>query len=391
MRSLVIMGFVGLAYTALVWGLLAGGCCENPKGPGECPPDTCEPVDSVDTAGSPPTVDTFDFPDECPPLPARDTLNCPPGPGHCLDVVSDELLNNPVYSPIDNCVYYEDTGMDSTYFTDFIHSVGDVWNPPVVQPGIYRLRLDDDSPAELVAPWGRSPSITPDRTTLYYIYGYSEGFGIGVPWGRIMKKQLPDGESEFVSNLSGYRACWYSPDTLVVSQPAIKFWDIRTDSLHLHGVYLYDFDVLPDKRIIGNGLMIYNPRDSSFEAITNTGGGCGQCRCSPDGSEIVYDYGDGTGSQIRVTDLAGNQRILAIGGAISGRPDYPCLGLVREPDFAIDGKYVIYIKTTTPVRHGYLYPCGIGDNPVFDGQIWIMSALDGSGKRQVSTWSRIRP
>jgi len=365
---------------ALAWVLLSGGCHKesgktvlDPPEPIDTstPGDTNAPGDTnnpIDTGGAEepqdtvdlPRVDTLDFPIECPPKPNRDTLDCPPpyNPGWICDIISQDLLSNPVYSPLDNCVYYEDTGVDSAYFAIFVHSVGN--NDPIfeIQPGIYRLRLDDESPAELVAAGGLSPNITPDGSTLYYIDAFG---GIGNPSicpGPIMRKRLPDGQLELVSNKPACWVWWYAPDTL-----ATLLWDGHK--------YLLDMKTDSLREIPACGLP-----------------DCCQRRCSPDSTEIVFDlFSVNTGYQIRVTDLAGNQRILAYGGG----KDYPCGCRVAEPTFAMDGQYILYIKNSLPMDPWFLYPCSWNASPTFDGQIWIMSAVDGSGKRQVSTWSRIRP
>ena len=71
---------------------------------------------------------------------------------------------------------------------------------------------------------------------------------------------------------------------------------------------------------------------------------------------------------IRIIDLEGRERQLSSGGEI-------------EPTFTSDGRHILFIK--------YFW---LGTDPIMcDGQVWIMSAKDGSGKRQVTTWSRIRP
>jgi len=98
---------------------------------------------------------------------------------------SHVLLQNPVYSPLDTCVYYMDSGADSAYYEKYKRGEAlGYW--PVVQPGIYRVSLNGDDPAELVAANGVAPGIIPDGSTLFYIDG---GWG-----GAIWKKTLPDGE-----------------------------------------------------------------------------------------------------------------------------------------------------------------------------------------------------
>jgi len=339
-RSIGIMGVVGLVCAGVVWGMLAGGCSKNPERPDDC-------------------------------------LELPPT---SPDIVSDVLLTNPVYSPIDSCIYYVDSGEDSLYFEEFKKSPLNPPRPLVVQPGIYRLRLNSNDPAELVAPWGFDPDITPDGATMYYHPG---------SWGGpVMKVQLPDGEPELVKDGCFIRACWYSSDTLVVGgcNWQTYFLDISTDSLHLiEGLqFSGSFDAGPDGRIALGGADVYDPHDSTRITITSSGGR--HPRWSPDGKEIVYyhDHPDGGGSMISATDLEGNQRTLAIGGGPYDRT----IGGVYEPDFTSDGQFVIYIWHSTPLDYD---PCRVYENLVSDGQIWIMSAKDGSGKRQFSNWSRIRP
>ncbi len=388
---------IWLLFGALVWSIVFGGCRDKPEGPGDGPVDTCDTCQPVDTCEGdtcepsdttePPTVDTLDNPDDCPPPADPDTLDCQPNPCQS-DIVSNPLLNNPVYSPIDNCVYYEDTGFDSAYFEWFRRNPCQAYHNQEVPRGIYRLKLDDESPAELIGLNGFRPSISPDGTTLYYNIGY---------WGGpIMKVTLPNGMPELVREGGFIQAFYYSPDTLVVATGigggfGTWFLDLKTDSLHRILINGSLSDVSANQRILtshahcggtGNCLGIC---DSS--GIWYSGPLVGDVRdghWNPSGQLVVFGAFSETGSEIRITDLEGSQRILAFGGG----PDYKCLGVIMEPQFASIGQEIIYIQHTTPIDYD---PCRRYEHPVQDGQIWIMSAADGSNKRQVSTWSRIRP
>ena len=284
----------------------------------------------------------------------------PDGPGAYSGDPAPELLIMPVYSPADSSIYYVDSGVDSACYADYICC----GCPATSQPGIYRLRLDNDDPAELVVADGFDPDISPDGSVMFYHPG---------AWsGPIMKIRLPDGEPELVKNGCFIRACWFSPDTLVVGgcDWETYFLDMSTDSLHLiEGLqFSGSFDVGPDGRIALGGTGFYDPHDSTKVKITSEGI---RPRWSPDGKNLVFYRSLGSGNaEIRVTDLDGNQRILATGRGLS------------DPDYTSDGESIIYVKWTTPDDGGSM---------IQDGQIWIMSAADGSRKRQVTTWSRIRP
>ncbi len=284
----------------------------------------------------------------------------PDGPVARFSDPSPELLIMPVYSPVDTSIYYVDSGVDSACYANYVCCGCAVTS----QPGIYRLRLDSDDPAELVAPDGFDPDISPDGSTLYYT--------IGAWGGPIMKIQLPDGQPELVKEGCFLRACGYSPDTLVVYMCDWQtyFLDLIADSLHLIEDLEFSgsFDVGPDGRIALGGTGFYDPCDSTKVKVMSEGI---RPRWSPDGITLIFYRQLGSGNaDIRVTDLEGNQRLLASGRGLS------------DPDYTSDGEYIIYVKWTTPDNRGPF---------IKDGQIWIMSAVDGSGKRQVSTWSRIRP
>ncbi len=364
---------IWLLLALMVWSVFFGGCqqdehdgpvspvdptdtadtanpCDTCQQPDTCEGDTCDSSDTTDVQ----TVDTLAQTDACPPLPPWDTVECGYSGPLVFDIVAVELLRSPAYSRHDGCVYYVDTGMDSLYYANFLHSDGNVRAGLTVQPGLYRLRLNDDSPAELVAPWGISPTISGNDSTLYYIDSYIEALDFGSNAGSIWKMKIPDGEPELVYDRNSMSVCWLAPDTLVVDGYILN---LRTMTLS----------------------------DQRVEPSTELG--CLRCGCSPDRTEYISFIWDGIASQIRVTDLNGHERILALGGGVA----YPCRGWLCDPSYALDGEYIVYIQTTIPTKHRYLYPCSWNDNPAHDGQIWIMSAVDGSSKRQVSTWSRIRP
>jgi len=85
----------------------------------------------------------------------------------------------------------------------------------------------------------------------------------------------------------------------------------------------------------------------------------------PSGQEIIFRATlEGGANRLRLIDLEGNQTA----------PNY---GRAFHPDFLPDGKHLVYTETS-----------GIG---IADSQIWIMRADDGSEKRQITNWSRIRP
>jgi hypothetical protein len=383
---------------AAAYGLLSGGCQQEPgetivdpvtppnpvdtadTNTPDPPPDTnttSEPADTVDL----PKVDTLAFPGDCPPPSNRDTLDCPPRCHGELENVSHTLLNNPVYSPLDDCVYYEDSGVDSAYFAWFKRDPGNAMYHLEVPPGIYRLSLHDDRPAELVAPGGFHHSISPDGTTMYYVTAY---------WGgSIMKVRLPNGTPELVKDGCFARAFWYSADTLVVYTGlawglGTWFLDLQTDSLsqiRIHGTL---DDVRCGKILTSRGGHLGLRDISGIEYFGPFANEVREGHWRPDGNEIVFRAFTPGNTEIHVTDFLGNIRILAFGGG----PDQLCSGSIGEPAFASDGREILYIQHTTPIDYN---PCCNSEQPVFDGQIWIMSAADGSGKRQVSTWSRIRP
>jgi len=343
--SLAIVELAGLFGVVVACGLLVGGC-SKPDGPDD------------------------DCPDWGPVSPT---------------IVSNELLTTPVYSPIDSCIYYVDSGEDSLYFEVFKENPLNTPPPLAIQPGIYRLHLNSDDPAQLVAQWGCDPDISPDGSSMYYHIGY---------WGGpIMKVRLPDGQPELVKDGCFLRACWYSPDTLVVEMCNWRFYflDLGTDSLRQIIINGANVDVSRDRRICTSGARC---NDGSCVGICDSTGiwylgplGCDirAGRWSPDGEEMVfYDLRCSGGTEIRVTDLDGKQPTLATGGGPYDRT----IGGVFDPDFTTDGQFVIYIMHSTPLDYD---PCRGYENLVQDGQIWVMSAVDGSGKRQFSSWSRIRP
>ncbi len=114
----------------------------------------------------------------------------PTSPCQAIGDPSGELLTSPVYSPVDTSIYYFDSGAPKSYFDEFRENCS-AYYTRVVPAGIYRVRLNDDSPAELVLAEANLPRISPDGKTMYCIRG---GMGAGEIW----QMSLPDGEPEFV-------------------------------------------------------------------------------------------------------------------------------------------------------------------------------------------------
>ncbi len=295
-------------------------------------------------------------------------LNCgsdkPTNPCGGLGIISSQLLTSPVYSPIDSSVYYVDSGLPESYFEDFRENCG-APSIRVVPVGIYRVRLNDDSPAELVLAEANLPRISPDGKTMYCIRG--------AMWElEIWKMSLPDGEPELVTGGDLTYPTWYGPDTLLVFSPeyGISLFDIRGDSLinlHING---FAADVSLDKKIChvwggGGAIYVFDSGTDQLLRADRPGGGVGDLRWSPDGTEITYE--SGSPPQIAVIDLAGQERMLTPGGE-------------RDPCFTSDGESILYIQYS-----------GIDKPIILDGQVWIMSAKDGLNKRPVTTWARIRP
>jgi dipeptidyl aminopeptidase/acylaminoacyl peptidase len=286
----------------------------------------------------------------------------PTSPCQATGDPSAELLTRPVYSPTDTSVYYVDSGAPESYFEEFREHCGAHFTR-VVPAGIYRVRLNDDSPAELVLANAADPRISPDGKTMYCIRG---AMGAGEIW----QMSLPDGEPELVKGGDLMLPSWYGPDTLLVKSWAygISLLDIGGDSLidlHING---YSADVSVDKKIChvwGGAIYIFDAGEDRLLRSDFPGNAVAGLRWSPDGKEITFVSSPPV--QIRVIDLEGRERPLTSGGE-------------TDPSFTSDGENIVYVKTTrnqTPA--------------ILDGQVWIMSAKDGSQKRQVTTWSRIRP
>jgi Tol biopolymer transport system component len=227
------------------------------------------------------------------------------------------------------------------------------------------VRLNDDSPAELVLAEANLPRISPDGKTMYCVRG---AMGAGEIW----QMSLPNGEPELVKAGDFISASWYGPDTLLVRtwSYGISLLDILGDSVIALNLYGASPDASADKSIChyraGGAIYVYSEGEdrllrqgSPYDAVKDL-------RWSPDGTEITFE--GGSPPQIRVIDLESRERILSPG------PE-------RDPYFTADGEQILYIQYTeiinTPI--------------VLDGQVWIMSAMDGSQKRQVTTWARIRP
>ncbi len=147
----------------------------------------------------------------------------------------------------------------------------------------------------------------------------------------------------------------------------ISLFDIVGDSLidlHING---YAADVSWDKKIchIWGGIYIFDKGEDRVLRPDFSGNAVAGLRWSPDGTEITFISSPPI--QIKVIDLEGRERQLTPGGE-------------TDPSFTSDGEHILYIKYTqlqTPI--------------IRDGLVWIMSAEDGSQKRQVTTWARIRP
>jgi len=293
-------------------------------------------------------------------------LNCcsdkPTNPCGGLDAISSELLTSPVYSPIDTSVYYFDNGPPKSYFDEFQQNCGAHFTREV-PAGIYRVRLNDDSPAELVLAEANLPRISPDGKTMYCIRG-------AMGEGEIWKMSLPNGEPEFVTGGDLAFPSWYGPDTLLVLswEYGISLYDISGDSLinlHING---YSADVSIDKKIChvwGGSIYVFDSGEDRRLGPGSTYEVLDDLRWSPDGMEITFE--GGSPPQIRVIDLEGRERVLSPGGE-------------RDPYFTADGDSILYIQRT-----------GINTPIILDGQVWIMSAEDRSHKRPITTWSRIRP
>lgn len=291
-------------------------------------------------------------------------VNCgsdkPTNPCGAIDAISSELLASPVYSPIDTSVYYFDSGAPKSYYDEFRQNCGAPFSR-VVPAGIYRVRLDDDSPPELVLEGAIQPRISPDGKTMYCIRGSFE----------VWRMSLPNGQPEFIKDYEFWSPSWYGPDTLLAFSRSygISLFDIRSDSIIDLGLNGYSPDASVDKKIChiwGGAIYVFKSGEDQLLRPDQSLDAVADLRWSPDGTEITFE--GGSPPQIRVIDLEGRERILSPG------PE-------RDPYFTADGEQILYIQYTeiinTPI--------------VLDGQVWIMSAEDGSHKRPVTTWSRIRP
>jgi Tol biopolymer transport system component len=275
-----------------------------------------------------------------------------------MDAISSELLTSPVYSPIDSSVYYFDNGPPKSYFDEFRQNCGAHFTRQV-PAGIYRVRLNDDSPAELVLEGAAQPRISPDGKVMYCVRGAFE----------VWRMSLPNGQPEFIKDYEFWSPSWYGPDTLLVQswEYGISLYDISGDSLinlHING---YSADVSIDKMIChiwGDAIQVFDSGEERIIRPDIPGDVVNDLRWSPDGTEITF-WG-GPRPQIRVIDLESRERVLSPGGE-------------RDPYFTADGDSILYIQDT-----------GINTPIILDGQVWIMSAKDGSRKRPVTTWSRIR-
>jgi hypothetical protein len=286
----------------------------------------------------------------------------PTNPCGAIDAISSELLTSPVYSPIDTSVYYVDTGAPKSYFDEFRLNCGAPFSREV-SGGIYRVRLDDDSPAELVLAEANLPRISKDGKTMYCIRG---ALGAGEIW----KMSLPNGNPELVKAGDFTFASWYGSDTRLVESwsHGISLLDIGGDSLislHING---HSADVSTDKKIChiwGDAIYVFKSGEDQLLRPDQPLDAVADLRWSPSGIEIAFVHSSPV--QIRVIDLEGQERQLTPGGE-------------TYPSFTADDQQILYIKYTelkTPL--------------IRDGQVWVMSAVDGSQKRQVTTWARIRP
>jgi dipeptidyl aminopeptidase/acylaminoacyl peptidase len=286
----------------------------------------------------------------------------PTSPCQATGDPSAELLTSPVYSPIDTSVYYVDSGAPESYFEEFRENCSAHFTR-VIPAGIYRVRLNDTLPAELVLAEANLPRISPDGKTMYCIRG---AMGAGEIW----QMSLPDGEPELVKAGDFISASWYAPDTLLVVtwSYGISLFDVSGDSVIDLNLYGHSPDASADRTICherGGAIYIFDAGEDQLLRPDKPREAVVDLRWSPTGGEIGFE--GGAPPQIRVIDLAGRERQLTSGGE-------------TDPSFTSDGKHILFIKWTR-----------VQTPAISDGQIWIMSAEDGSQKRQVTTWSRIRP
>jgi len=294
------------------------------------------------------------------------------GTGNIIrDDPSQVLLSSPVYSPIDSSIYYVDSGYDSLYYEEFRNSPRG-GGLPTSQPGIYRVRLSSDTPAELVAADGLHPEISHDGTTLYYIDG---SYG-----GNIWRKELPDGEPELLKTGGFTIVRYYSDDTLVVESfgRGAYWFDLDNDTLISTGLSGGQPDVSYDRKICHINLSTWPTSLGIYDST-------GSWNIHPEGVETIYQpkwlandreiiclagMAGGGGSRQLIVDLDGNTRV----------PNY---SEAWWPDFTPNGEYVVCIL--------FLSPRSSWGATISDGMVWMMKASDGSERRQITTWSRIRP
>ncbi len=283
----------------------------------------------------------------------------PTNPCGGIDAISSVLLTNPAYSPIDTSVYYFDSGAPKSYYDEFRQNCGAPFSR-VVPTGIYRVRLNDDSPAELVLEGAIQPRISPDGKTMYCIRGSFE----------VWRMSLPNGQPEFIKDYEFSSPSWYGSDTLLAMSRSygISLFDIRNDSIINIGLNGYSPDASVDKKIChiwGGAIYAFVSGEDQLLRSHSLYDVVNHLRWSPDGTEVTFE--SGSPPKIRVVNLVGQERVLSPGGE-------------TDPCFTADGDSILYIRRT-----------GINTPLILDGQVWIMSAKDGSQKRPVTTWSRIRP
>jgi len=307
--------------------------------------------------------------------PLQPTIDCPSNP---FDMISVGLLSTPVMSPGDGYIYYYDSAVDSAYYDAWLEYLDvEPWLAEGMEAGIYRINPNDSSPAEFVIGRATEPEVSPDGKWLYF--GHHDGTTNGI-W----RIRLPHGRPELVKEGRFTSIKWFAEDTLVVNRAydwpeSVYLLDIRNDSLHPLPMIRGDFDVAPDRRICFShydpverkySIKIYDLlMDTTWRINFRHLEEATQLCWSPDGKKILcmgWNIGN-TRRDIWTIDLHGVERRF---------PGW----LSDEPSYTPDGNNIVFIRW--PYSNCFQHQAT---------QIWMMSAKEGSGLRQVTTWDRIRP